>query len=279
MRIDSHQHFWKYDPVRDSWMDDSMQAIRKDFLPGDLETVLRRNGMDGCVAVQADQSEEETAFLLACAARHSFVKGVVGWVDLCAANVEDRLSFFAKNPYFKGVRHILQAEKEGFALSDDFQRGIGSLAKFGLTYDLLVYPNQLGDATELVESFPRQKFVLDHLAKPSIKTGAIDEWEAAIVVLAQNQHVYCKLSGLLTEADWHSWTMEGFEPYLKVVFDAFGPKRLMFGSDWPVCLLAGKYASARNLVENYMERFSYEEQAWVMGGNASRFYGLEVHSA
>ena len=274
MRIDSHQHFWVYDPVRDSWIDDDMRVIRKDFLPQNLAPILDANKIDGCIAVQADQSEEETNFLLDFAEKNEFIKGVVGWVNLCDDNIQERLEHFTQNSNFKGVRHILQAENEDFVLRKDFQNGIKRLQKFGLTYDILIFPNQLKNTIELVKAFPEQKFVLDHLAKPDIKTGKITEWEASMRKLAIYENVYCKVSGMITEADWTTWKAQDFNPYLDVVFDTFGTRRTLFGSDWPVCLLAGEYSRVLGLTENYLQQFSKEEQNLVMGGNACNFYDL-----
>ncbi len=239
MKIDSHQHFWKFDPDRDVWIDDNKAKIARDFLPKDFELLLKENELDGCVAVQANQSEEETRFLLYLAERYHFVKGVVGWVDLCADNLPQRLAHFSKNPFFKGVRHILQAEKEGYMLQDVFIKGIGQLKDFNLTYDILVYPHQFKESIQLVEKNPDQPFVLDHLAKPYIKEKKIEKWALDMIQLATYKNVSCKISGMITEADWNHWLASDFKDYLSVVFKAFGEDRLMFGSDWPVCLLAG----------------------------------------
>lgn len=274
MKIDSHQHFWEYDPVRDSWIDDSMQVIRKDFLADDLAIVLDNNGIDGCVAVQADQSETETTFLLALAQQNKFIKGVVGWVNLVSKDVKERLNHFSQNHHFKGVRHIVQAENEEFVLRKDFQRGISALAEFGLTYDILVYPNQLKNVIRFISTFPEQKFVLDHIAKPDIKNGQIKKWKSDINELAKYQNVCCKVSGLVTEADWRKWKMEDFIPYLDVIYEAFGIQRILYASDWPVCLLAGNYNEVLDVVNKYSAQFSEEEQELVMGTNAIRFYGL-----
>lgn len=275
MRIDSHQHFWKYNPVRDSWIDDSMEIIRRDFLPSDLKPILERHQMDGCVAVQADQSEEETEFLLACAQQNDFIKGVVGWVDLRADDVSERLEHFVKNKHFKGVRHIVQSEKEDFVLGADFQRGIGKLKDFGLTYDLLVLPNQLKSAIKLTQKFPDQKFVLDHMAKPYIKDKKVGEWQTAIEELSKNPNVHCKVSGMVTEADWKNWKNEDFIPYLDVLLNAFNSERLLYGSDWPVCLLAGNYEEVLGVINSYIEKLSKTEQEAIMGLNACNFYELE----
>lgn len=276
MIIDSHQHFWKYDPVRDSWINGAMKIIQRDFLPSDLKPILKENNVDGCIAVQADQSETETTFLLNLATHNNFIKGVVGWVDLCDNNLKKRLEHFAQNKLFKGVRHILQAEKEDFILDQAFMDGIGELAALNLTYDLLVFPNQLKNSTKLVSKFSNQKFVLDHIAKPPIKSGEINDWKAAITALAKNPNVYCKLSGLTTEANWSSWITSDFTRYIDVVFEAFGTDRLMFGSDWPVCLLAGSYSKNKDIITSYIQQLSPTEQAHIMGLNAMDFYNLNA---
>ena len=274
MRIDSHQHFWKFDPVRHAWIDSSMQNIAKDFLPKDLKPLLESNLMDGCIAVQADQSETETEFLLKLAEENSFIKGVVGWVDLSAEDISQRLEVFSKNPLFKGVRHVLQAEKEGFMLQDPFLKGISELKNFNLTYDILIYPNQLEEARLLIEKNPDQPFVLDHLAKPYIKQQKIKNWASDIKELAKYKNVYCKLSGMVTEADWNHWQFEDFKKYLSVAFDTFGSDRLMFGSDWPVCLLAGSYEHVVKIIDLFIENLEQEEKNNIMGGNACNFYNL-----
>lgn len=274
MIIDSHQHFWKYDPVRDSWIDASMKDLRRDFLPADLEGLYKDHGIDGCVAVQADQSEQETDFLLQYATQYPFIKGVVGWVDLLAKDIESRLDHFSNNKYFKGVRHVLQSENDDFMLTPDFQHGISKLGSFDLTYDLLVYPHQLQNTITLVEKYPEQKFVLDHLAKPPIKSKKIDQWELRLRELSKYPNVCCKLSGMLTEADWLHWKKEDFKPYMDVIFDAFGAQRILFGSDWPVCLLAGDYGQVLDIVQGYIKQLPKEEKLMIMGGNAQSFYNL-----
>ena len=274
MRIDSHQHFWKFNPVRHAWIDSSMQKIAKDFLPKDLKPLLETTRMDGCIAVQADQSETETEFLLELAEENSFIKGVVGWVDLSAEDLSKRLEVFSKNPLFKGVRHVLQAEKEGFMLQDPFLRGISELKNFNLTYDILIYPNQLEEARVLIEKNPDQPFVLDHLAKPYIKQQKIKNWASDIKELAKYKNVYCKLSGMVTEADWNHWQFEDFKKYLSMAFETFGSDRLMFGSDWPVCLLAGSYQHIVKIIDLFIEDLKPEEKNNIMGGNACNFYNL-----
>lgn len=272
--IDAHQHFWKYDPIRDTWIDSTMGVLKKDFLPNDLEPVLEKNGVYGCLAVQADQSENETNFLLNIAHRNPFVKGVVGWVDLLSENVTERLAHFSNNPYFKGVRHIVQAEPEGFMLQSHFQRGIAQLYDHKLVYDILIHSNQLGEANKLVATFDEQHFVLDHLAKPNIKGGHWDSWSRDITELAKFPNVYCKLSGMVTEAAWNHWSVEDFKPYIETVINVFGTKRIMFGSDWPVCLLSASYEDVLSIMDCYLQQFSEDEKKQVMGENAIKIYNL-----
>ena len=274
MRIDSHQHFWKFDPIRDAWIDASMEKIARDFLPEDLKPLLDQSKIDGCVAVQADQSETETDFLLDLAGRYDFVKGVVGWVDLRSPQLSERLEHYCNNSFFKGVRHIVQAEKDGFMLQESFLKGIQQLKDFNLTYDILIFPHQLEEAVALVKKNPEQAFVLDHIAKPYIKDKKIDQWAKHINQLAAHQNVYCKLSGLLTEADWNHWQEEDFTAYLTVIMEAFGTDRLMYGSDWPVCLLAGSYPHVVRIVENFISSLSTDDQKKIMGQNAHHFYNL-----
>jgi len=274
MKIDTHQHFWKFDPVRDSWINDTMQVLRKDFLPDDLNPDLKRNAIDGCIAVQADQSEKETQFLLDLATEYNFIKGVVGWLDLRDKNVGDKLDFYSQNNLLKGLRHIVQSELDDFMIQENFQRGIGILGKYNLTYDILIYPNQMNATFQLISKYPDQLFVIDHLAKPSIKKQLISTWENEIKKLALWPNVSCKLSGLVTEADWNNWKMSDFRPYLDVVVEAFGINRVMFGSDWPVCLLAASYSQVFNVVADYFENFTVEEKEKVFGTNAIKFYNI-----
>ncbi len=276
MRIDSHQHFWKYNSVKDSWIDESMLKIRRDFLPQDLKPILAKNNMDGCVAVQADQSEKETEFLIKCAEDNRFIKGVVGWVDLCAENIEERLSYFSKSSLFKGVRHILQEENSDFMLGSDFQYGISKLKQFNLTYDILIHSSQLASVLKLVALFPDQPFIMDHIAKPNIKNHDIDEWSAQMGDLAKFPNVCCKVSGLVTEANWNRWNYLDLKPYLDLVFVVFEPERILYGSDWPVCLLAAKYEQQLYIIDEYISQYSSEYQLKIMGGNAIKFYNLNL---
>ena len=273
-KIDAHQHFWKFDPVRDAWIDDKMKVLQRDFFPEDLAAILDENGVDGCVVVQADQSETETQFLLELAAENAIVKGVVGWIDLVADNVEDRLAYYAQNSFFKGVRHIAQGEADDFLLRSDVQQGIGQLAQFGLTYDILVYAHQLPAAIELVRQFPKQPFVLDHIAKPQISAGINKEWKANIRDLAKYTNVSCKISGMVTETSNFQWSKTDFQPFLDIIIAEFGLDRVLYGSDWPVCLLAAKYAEQLSIIEDYIASFSKDEQEMIMGGNAVKIYNL-----
>lgn len=275
MKIDAHQHFWQYDPLRDAWIDNSMAAIQRDFMPADLEPVLARHGLDGCVAVQSDQSEAENEFQLTNATHHSFIKGVVGWVDLQADNIGERLAYYSQFKKMKGFRHVLQGEpNRALMLTPDFRRGIAALQQYGFTYDLLIFPDQLGYALELVAAFPNQSFVLDHIAKPNIKAQEIEAWEKNFRALAAHENVCCKVSGMVTEADWQNWQFQDFRPYLDVVFEAYGPARVLFGSDWPVCEVAGGYDAVVGLVQQYLASFSVQEQVLFWGENATKWYRL-----
>ncbi len=274
MRLDAHQHFWKFDPYRDSWIDETMGVLKRDYLPSDLKPLLTTNSIDGCIAVQADQSEQETEFLLHLAEQFDFVKGVVGWVDLRDKNLEKRLEYYSQNQYFKGLRHIVQAEKQDFLLLKDFQNGISKLSRFDLTYDILIYPFQLNAAIELVKQFPKQQFIIDHIAKPEIRNQKISDWKIGIQLLAQNPNVACKISGLVTEADFTNFSPSDFTPYLDIVFECFGEDRILFGSDWPVCLLAATYQDVLLLIEEYTAGFSEEQNKKLFGGNAARIYKI-----
>lgn len=271
-KLDSHQHFWEYDPIRDQWINEDMELIRADFLPQDLKPLLEANGIKGCIAVQADQSEKETDFLLNLASENDFIKGVVGWTDLCADNIDERLAYYSQFSLLKGFRHILQAEPIDFILKPEFKRGLNALKSYGFTYDVLVYPQQLPVFLNLIDD---QAFVIDHLAKPDIKNGVFDPWENNMKLLASFKNVYCKLSGMVTEADFKNWTKEDIFPYMDKVLALFGPERLMFGSDWPVCKLAAEYSLVCELVADYLEKLTNSEQEAIWGKNASIFYKLQ----
>ena len=272
--IDAHQHFWQYEQIKHSWIDEEMSAIRKDFLPADLAPILSGNGVIGTIAVQADQSEQETDFLLGLADEYDLIKGVVGWVDLRAVDVAERLAYYAQFKHIKGFRHILQGEEPAFMLQPSFIDGIATLQEHNFTYDILIFPKHLDAALELVKRFPNQPFVIDHIAKPYIKAGQIDEWAKGMVALSHYQNVYCKVSGMVTEADYKIWQPTDFAPYLDVVVEAFGMNRLMFGSDWPVCEVAASYSQMIGIVEDYFASYSIDEKNQFFNQNASKFYNL-----
>ncbi|PRY11638.1 L-fuconolactonase [Pontibacter ummariensis] len=275
LKVDAHQHFWKFDPVRDSWITEDMATIRRDFGPEDLQPLLQQHGFDGCVLVQSAEPEHENKFLLEQAEKYDFIKGVVGWVDFFAASMEERLARYGQVKKMKGFRYVLQgAEDRALMLRPAFMQGLSKLQQYGFTYDLLIFPDQLKYAAELIAAFPEQPFVIDHLAKPYIRDGKIDEWKRDIKAVAQHENVCCKVSGMVTEADWRNWRKEDFRPYLDVVVEAFGTDRLLYGSDWPVCLLAATYAEVLAIVQEYFSAFSRAEQDAVFGGNALQFYNL-----
>lgn len=274
MTIDSHIHFWKFDAVRDSWITDDMKILRQNYLPENLSVHLIQNGIAGCIAVQADQSETETFFLTQLSKESTFIKGVVGWVDLQDADVENRLEYFSQFPIIKGWRHIVQSEPDGFLQGENFQRGIQALSRFNYTYDLLIYHHQLKEALDFVSKFPQQKIVIDHCAKPDIKNKSITDWKMYMKEIARHPNVYCKLSGLITETNWKEWTAADFYPYLDTVFELFGTDRLLFGSDWPVMQLSGNYQQWKNLLEKYIQNYSTSDQEKIFGLNAVHFYNL-----
>jgi L-fuconolactonase len=275
MRIDAHQHFWRYDPAQYPWMQESW-PIRRDYLPEDLTPLLSAAGLDASIAVQARQTFEESKWLLALADAAPHIAGVVGWVDLRSPQVEKQLAELDAHPKFVGVRHVVQDEPDDrFLLRADFQAGLARVYERGLVYDLLVFPRQLRAAIGLAGKFPHQKFVLDHIAKPPIRDGKISPWREDIRELAKWPNVWCKVSGMITEASWQGWKASDLRPYLDVVVEAFGPTRLMFGSDWPVCLLAGSYAQVHEIVADYSRQFTPAEQESIFGGAARAFYGLK----
>jgi L-fuconolactonase len=275
LKIDSHQHFWKFDPVRDSWIDDSMAAIRRDFYPQDLEPILNKHNIDGCIAVQADQSEAETEFLLSLSEKHDFIKGVVGWVNLMDPHVRERIAYYSSFKKLKGIRHVLQGEPDrAYMLNPQFMKGIAALKNYDLAYDILIFPDQLGYTNQFVKNISGVRYVIDHIAKPDIKNHNIEKWANNMKIIAQHENVWCKVSGMVTEADWKNWEISDFEPYLDVIFEAFGANRVMFGSDWPVCNVAGGYDKMISIVENYISRLSADEQSLFWGLNAIEFYKL-----
>lgn len=280
LRIDAHQHFWIYNEREFSWIDNSMAALRRDFLPADLQPQLEANDFHGSVVVQTRQTREETQWLLALAEQNPSVLGVVGWADLCSPGISLQLKNLSANRKLVGLRHIVQSEPDDrFLLRPEFLRGIAALEEFDLAYDILIYAKHLPVASEFVQLFPRQRFVLDHMAKPPIKAKEIDSWADGIRRLAAFPNVFCKLSGLVTEAHWQRWTPDDITPYLEVAFDSFGPDRLMVGSDWPVCLVAASYAQATGLVKNYILKRAPGRLSDVLGGNAQRFWQLPQGAA
>ena len=274
MRIDAHQHFWQYDPVEYDWIDDSMGTLKRDFLPADLKHEMSRCGVDRTIAVQARQTLKETRWLLDLAADHPFIAGVIGWVDLQSPAVDADLELISAHPRLLGVRHVVQSEGPGFLSSEAFRRGLGRLERYGLTYDVLVYARQLPEVVDLVRAFPSQRFVLDHLGKPDVKGGGHQAWRPVFEELASFPHVWCKLSGLVTEADWRTWTAEQLRPYIETALECFGPERLMIGSDWPVCTLASPYTRTLAVVEDALAGCSSKERASILGGTAQHLWNL-----
>ena len=274
MVIDSHVHFWKYNKTDLPWIDTNMKILQKNYLPSELELTLKRNHVDGCIAVQAMTAEVETRFLAELANTNSIIKGVVGWTDLRADDAAKKLSEFKEYSSIVGMRHIVQSEPDDFLYDEKFRRGVSLLKEFGYTYDILIYPRQLGAATDFVRAFPDITFIVDHCAKPEVKNKEMQTWRKGITDLAMFPNVYCKLSGLITEAGWKEWSPGDFYPYLDVVFESFGTERLMFGSDWPVMLLSGIYVQWKSLLEKYMENFLQEEKEAVFGLNAQKIYGI-----
>lgn len=277
VKIDAHQHFWKYDPASLPWISEQMSVLKEDYLPPDLKAEMDKAGFNGCVAVQASQDEAETNFLLELAEQYDFVKGVVGWVDLQAYGVKSRLAHFARYPKMKGVRHIVQDEPDDqFLLNPDFMRGVKALPEFDLTYDILIFEKHLPVALQFVSYLPACRLVVDHIAKPLISKREFTPWQENMRSLGRYQNVYCKLSGMVTEADWQHWKPEDFTAYLDVAVEAFGTEKLMLGSDWPVCRLAGEYSKVMEIFDRYLEQFSEEEKARIYGQNAIDFYKLDV---
>ncbi len=276
MKIDAHQHFWKFNAEKHGWITDDMAVIKSDFLPHHLLPELQAANIEGCIAVQADESEKENEFLLLLAKEHHFIKGIVGWVDLCAHGLEDRLSFYAEEPLLRGFRHVLQKETDrAFMLQPAFINGIAKLKPFNFTYDVLIHHDQLCFIPQFVQQFPEQKFVIDHLAKPAIKNNEIKDWQKQMLLVAQHQNVWCKVSGMITEADWKTWKPQQLQPYLDAVWEAFGANRIMFGSDYPVCNLAGSYSQWVNVLKAYTASLSEDEQAKFWGNNAISFYNVD----
>lgn len=274
MRVDAHQHFWRYSAEEYDWIDDSMNVLRRDFLPADLAPLLAANGIDVSVAVQARQTEEETAWLLELADSSDIIAGVVGWTDLRATELGDRLKRYARHPKLKGIRHVLQGEDNEFMLQPDFVNGVAALQDHGLRYDILVFEKQLATVRALIDELPSMPLVIDHIAKPDIRNDSYADWAQHMTAIARHDNVWCKVSGMVTEADWSNWNRKTFERYLALVFEAFGEHRIMFGSDWPVCTVAADYARVVDIVANFVARNAPQAEAAVFGGAAVSFYAL-----
>jgi len=275
MVIDSHQHFWIYDPVEYDWIDNDMKRIRADFLPSALKEVITLTGVDGVITIQARQSIEETDWILQHASGNDFIKGVIGWLPLIDKHVEDYLEKYKDNQWLKGLRHVLQAEPDHeYMLRDDFNMGISLLNKYDLVYEILILERHLPVTLKFVDAHPDQVFVIDHIAKPIIKNNVNLPWKKNIIELAKRDNVHCKISGMVTEADYWNWTVEQLHPYFNTVLEAFGPDRLMFGSDWPVCLVACEYQQWFNIVKDFISQLNDNEQKGILGLNATRIYKL-----
>lgn len=275
MKIDAHQHFWLYDSAKHIWMDDRMDTIKQDFLPNNLLPHLQNSGLDGCVAVQANQAEEENEFLLSLSHENSFIKGIVGWIDLRAENVEKQLEYYQQFPKIKGFRHVIHDEPDlDFMLGKAFMNGVSKLNRYGYTYDILIFEKHLPNTLKFIEALPDQPFVIDHIAKPLIKDHVTEDWATNIKKVANFKNVYCKISAMTTEADWQNWKKSDFTKYLDVVVETFGTDRIMYGSDWPVCQLAATYEAQFEIVKDYFSSFSQEERGKFFGGNAVKFYKL-----
>lgn len=274
MRIDAHHHFWHYTAAEYGWIDDAMASIRRDFLPSDLEAEIRPAGIDAVISVQASQTLAETEWLLTMAGEHSWIAGVVGWLPLADPAIGALLERFSANPWLKGVRHVLQAEPDAFMEDRNFNLGLSRLRAFNLTYDILIVHHQLPAAIRLVDRHPHQVFVLDHIAKPPIRAGEIQPWKDNLTEIARRPNVFCKLSGVVTEADYTKWTYEQILPYMEAALSAFGPSRLLFGSDWPVCRVATTYSDWVLTVESFAQQLSTEERDALFHRNAVQAYRL-----
>ena len=275
MIIDTHHHLWNYNPVEFDWIDDEMAAIRKSFLPADLQATLANTGVEGVVTVQARQSLEETNWLLKLASENDFIKGVVGWVPLADESIQQILEEYKSSPWLKGVRHVVQGEPDPeFILGKDFNKGISLLKNYNLVYDILIFEHQLANTIRFVDQHPEQQFVVDHIAKPKIKKNKLEPWAKNMKEMAKRENVSCKISGMVTEADYKLWTEEQLNPYFETILEAFGSSRLLFGSDWPVCLVATNYSNWLELVKKTISNFSKEEQDFILYKNAQRIYNI-----
>ncbi len=275
MRIDAHQHFWQYNQEEYGWISYDMNCLKRDFLPDDLSKILQKNDVEGSIAVQARQTLAETQWLVELADSNDMIKGVVGWVDLCSRDLERQLEWFSQHPKLKGVRHVLHDEPDDrFMLRRDFLKGIGMLKNYGLKYDILIFEKHLPHTIEMVKKFPDQSFVVDHIGKPRIKDQVFSPWRENVQILSGLPNIYCKLSGMITEADWNNWTYDDIIPYMDICLDAFGPDRLMIGSDWPVCTAAGEYSDVIAIVRRFISDLSDQEQDQILGTTCSSFYNI-----
>jgi L-fuconolactonase len=274
MRIDSHQHFWNYDSERFEWITADMAQLRRSFLPEDLYPILQASQIDGCIAVQAEEQVRETEFLLELSEDHPWILGVVGWAELAQDNLDEVLDQWSSCSKLLGFREILQSKEPEYLLRKEFVRGVQKLGSRGYTYDILTYPRQLPNALSLVDKCPNQRFVVDHLSKPDIKTGDWKAWKKSLQPFGERELVYAKVSGLITVADWNKWSNHELYPYLEIALEIFGPKRLLFGSDWPVCLLAGEYGQVLEVIESFTNQLSADEKEAILGGTAQEFYSI-----
>jgi L-fuconolactonase len=276
MKIDSHQHFWKYSSEEYGWISEEMSVLKRDFLPDDLSKELKKNDLDGSIAVQARQTLEETEWLIKLAEENDFINGVVGWLDIQSPQFKHQIEKYSRRNKLVGIRHVVQDEPDDrFMLRSEFVNGMRLLENYDLVYDILIFEKQLPATLELVSRFPSQRFVLDHIGKPKIAYTIVEPWKSLISELAQYPEVYCKVSGMVTEADWQNWKKEDLLPYLDTIFGSFGPDRILFGSDWPVCTLAAPYKQVTEIVIDYLKQFSSEDQNKVMGINANKVYNLK----
>jgi L-fuconolactonase len=276
IRIDAHQHFWKYTKQEFDWIDDAMSMIRRDFLPSDLVPLLQAKAMDATIVVQARQSLEETDWLLSLAETTPWIMGVVGWLPLASPNCAALLDHYSRQPKLRGLRHVLQAEDDAYFEDANFHQGLGLLRSYGLVYDLLIVERQMKPALRFVDRHPDQIIVLDHLAKPRIAVGELLPWATHLRELARREHVVCKLSGLVTEADYHQWSVAQLKPFVEVALEVFGPSRLLFGSDWPVCTVAASYQQWCETAEEMLSACTSVEREAIFGLNAQRVYGLST---
>ena len=275
MKIDSHHHFWKYDPHTYSWMNEKMEVLKVDYQPVDLKKEIEEAGIDGVVSVQADQSLRETDDLLEHAKTNDFILGVVGWFPLADTNVEHLFDKYSNNQLLKGIRHVIQDEPDdNFILGDQFNRGVSLIKDYNWVYDILIYERQLGPSIQFVDRHPEQIFVLDHIAKPRIGESVIEPWKAQMYEMSKRENVYCKLSGIATEAKWNEWKKEDLIPYMEIALDAFGPGRVMFGSDWPVAKLAVEYGPWVEICRDFISSLSDNEKSLIEGRVALEIYGL-----